>query len=58
VIGYPAMIVPCALSENLPVGIMLVGRKWSETTLLRDARAFEATETYDAIRPEGIKSAG
>ena len=38
--------------------MMLVGKKWSETTLLRAARAFEATETYDAIRPEGIKSVG
>jgi amidase len=58
VIGYPAMTVPCALSENLPVGMMLVGGRWSETTLLRAARAFEAMETYGAVHTEGVKSAG
>lgn len=57
VVGYPAMTVPCALSEGLPVGAMLVGRKWDETTILKAARAFEKTGTY-IVRPEGVKSAG
>ena len=57
VVGYPAMSVPCALSEGLPVGTMLVGKRWDETTILKAARAFEKTGTY-TFRPEGVKSAG
>jgi amidase len=52
--GHPAMNVPCALSEGLPVGAMLVGKRWEEATVLRAARAFEKTGTYDA-RPGAPK---
>lgn len=40
VTGHPAMNVPCALSEGLPVGMMLIGRKGEEATILRAADAF------------------
>jgi amidase len=45
--GHPAMNVPCGLSEGLPVGVMLIGRKWDEETILRAAHAFEQTGTYN-----------
>ena len=48
--GHPAMTVPCGLSDGLPVGMMLVGKKWDEKTLLQAARAFEQTGTYK-VRP-------
>ncbi len=48
--GHPAMTVPCGLSDGLPVGMMLVGRKWEETTVLRAAHAFEQTGKYN-VRP-------
>ena len=57
VTGHPAMTVPCALSDGLPVGAMLVGRKWDEATVLRAARAFEKSGTYNAPRPAGKASA-
>jgi amidase len=41
VTGHPAMNVPCAVSEGLPVGLMLVGRHGDEATVLRAADAFE-----------------
>ncbi|MGH3949170.1 MAG: amidase [Pseudonocardiaceae bacterium] len=41
VTGHPAMNVPCAMSDGLPVGMMLVGRHGDETTILRAADAFE-----------------
>lgn len=41
VTGHPAMNVPCAMSEGLPVGMMLVGRHGDEATVLRAADAFE-----------------
>ncbi len=41
--GHPAMNVPCGLSESLPIGMMLIGKKWDEETILRAAHAFEQT---------------
>ncbi len=41
VTGHPAMNVPCAMSEGLPVGMMLVGRHSNERTILRAADAYE-----------------
>jgi amidase len=41
VTGHPAMTVPCGLSHGLPVGLMLVGRHYSESTIYRAAHAFE-----------------
>jgi amidase len=41
VTGHPAMSVPCAMSQGLPVGMMLVGRHYSESTIYRAAHAFE-----------------
>ncbi|MDQ4076743.1 MAG: amidase family protein, partial [Chloroflexota bacterium] len=45
--GHPAMSVPCGLSDGLPVGMMLIGKKWDEGTVLRAAHAFEQTGTYN-----------
>jgi amidase len=55
VTGHPAMSVPCGSSEGLPVGMMLVGRRWDEESVLRAARAFERTGTY-TVRPEATAS--
>jgi amidase len=48
--GHPAMNVPCGLSDGLPVGMMLVGGKWDEATVLRAAHAFEQTGAY-SVKP-------
>lgn len=45
--GHPAMSVPCGLSDGLPVGMMLIGKKWDEETVLHAAYAFEQTGTYN-----------
>ena len=41
VTGHPAMSVPCALSNGLPVGMQLIGKHWAESTIYRAAHAFE-----------------
>src|SRR5215472_15032425 len=51
--GHPAMNVPCARSEGLPVGLMLVGRHWEDATVLRAAHAFEQLGGY-SVRPEAL----
>ncbi len=43
--GHPTMTVPCGLSEGLPVGLMLIGTRREESTVLRAAHAFEQTGT-------------
>lgn len=43
VTGLPAIIVPMGLTdENLPVGLEILGRPWSEPTLIKLASGFEA----------------
>jgi amidase len=41
VAGYPNVTVPMGFAFDLPIGISLLGRAWSEGTLIRYASAFE-----------------
>ncbi|WCK55646.1 amidase [Aneurinibacillus sp. Ricciae_BoGa-3] len=40
--GHPAISVPCAKSEGLPVGMMIVGRHGEDDIVLRAAHAFQS----------------
>jgi amidase len=42
VTGHPATSVPAALSDGLPVGLMIVGRQFADGMCLRVARSHEA----------------
>lgn len=45
--GYPSVIVPAGYTaEGAPVGLTLLGRAWSEPTLLRLAHAFECATRH------------
>jgi amidase len=44
--GHPAFTVPCGSKNGLPVGLMLVGRHFEETTLFRLASAIEAATDW------------
>ena len=44
---HPAMSVPCAKSNGLPVGMMLIGRHFEEDVVLRAAHAFEQSGKYE-----------
>jgi aspartyl-tRNA(Asn)/glutamyl-tRNA(Gln) amidotransferase subunit A len=50
--GNPALTIPCGLTQNLPVGLQLVGRSFDEPTLLRAGRAYEETARHDLRPPE------
>jgi amidase len=41
--GHPAISIPCGMSDGLPIGMMLVGRFWDESTIYRAGAAFEAS---------------
>jgi Asp-tRNA(Asn)/Glu-tRNA(Gln) amidotransferase A subunit family amidase len=45
VTGHPALSLPCAMSQGLPVGLMLVAKSFDESTLLRASHALE--QSYD-----------
>lgn len=40
--GHPATSVPAGLLDGLPVGLMIVGRRFGDAACLRVARAYEA----------------
>lgn len=39
--GHPALTVPCAVEEGLPIGMMLVGRRGADALVLRAGAFFE-----------------
>ncbi len=41
VTGHPAMSLPCGIEDDRPIGLMLAGRHWQESTIYRAAHAFE-----------------
>jgi amidase len=49
VTGHPAMSIPCGRVDGLPVGLMLVGRHFNESTLYQAAAAFEADTDWQAL---------
>jgi aspartyl-tRNA(Asn)/glutamyl-tRNA(Gln) amidotransferase subunit A len=47
--GIPGIAIPCGLSgENLPIGLQLVGKHWSEDVLLKLADAYEKAFPFTA----------
>lgn len=45
--GVPAISIPCGFSNDLPVGLQLIGKHFDEQTIYKAAYAFEqATEFY------------
>jgi aspartyl-tRNA(Asn)/glutamyl-tRNA(Gln) amidotransferase subunit A len=50
--GVPAISVPCGwTSDNLPVGLQIVGRRYADAEVLRMAAAFEAVAPWRERRP-------
>lgn len=46
--GHPAISIPCGTVRGLPIGIMLIGRHWSEGSIFRAANAFEQSVNWKA----------
>ena len=49
--GLPALSLPCGLVGGLPVAIQLVGRPFSENTLLAIGREFQLRTDWHKRRP-------
>jgi len=51
--GIPAISIPCGFSEDgLPIGLQIMGRPLDEATILRAARAYEKSTTWNERRPD------
>jgi len=51
-IGNPAASIPCGLtSNNMPVGLHIIGRPWDEITILAVSAAFEQNFPWTGIIP-------
>ncbi|HFU3984837.1 TPA: Asp-tRNA(Asn)/Glu-tRNA(Gln) amidotransferase subunit GatA [Streptococcus suis] len=49
--GLPGISIPAGFVEGLPVGLQLIGPKYSEETIYQVAAAFEATTDYHKQQP-------
>ncbi len=49
VTGHPALTVPCAMRDGLPVGLMLIGKHYEEAKLFQAAHAFEQGVNWKKI---------
>lgn len=49
--GLPAISIPSGFSQGLPIGLQLIGPKFSEATIYQAAAAFEATTDYHKQKP-------
>jgi aspartyl-tRNA(Asn)/glutamyl-tRNA(Gln) amidotransferase subunit A len=50
--GHPALSIPCGFTRGgLPIGLQLIGPKWSEARMLAIALAFEDATDWHARRP-------
>ncbi|TWT16196.1 Asp-tRNA(Asn)/Glu-tRNA(Gln) amidotransferase subunit GatA [Streptococcus sp. sy010] len=49
--GLPAISIPSGFVQGLPVGLQLIGPKYSEATIYQVAAAFEATTDYHKQQP-------
>jgi amidase len=46
VTGHPAMTIPCGMSQGLPIGMMLIGKHFDESTIYAAAAAYEASGNW------------
>ncbi len=46
---HPAMSLPCGMVDGLPVGLMLIGKHFAESTIYRAAHAFEQSGDWKTM---------
>jgi len=54
---HPAISIPCGLGEgDRPIGLMLTGKHWQESTLYRAADAFERAGDWQKMGAKGSRT--
>lgn len=49
--GIPALSVPCGFSNNLPLGLQVMGPQWGEEAILNVAHAYEQATEWHTQKP-------
>ena len=49
--GLPGMSIPCGFSENLPIGLQIIGKAFNEAEMIKAAFAFEQATDFWKKRP-------
>jgi aspartyl-tRNA(Asn)/glutamyl-tRNA(Gln) amidotransferase subunit A len=52
--GLPAIILPCGFSESMPIAVSLVGRSFSENTLVMAGIEFQTRTDWRRKRPPNL----
>ena len=52
--GLPGMSIPAGFSNNLPVGLQMIGNYWSEEVLLNAAHQLKTQTDWHSVLPENI----
>jgi aspartyl-tRNA(Asn)/glutamyl-tRNA(Gln) amidotransferase subunit A len=52
--GLPAMSVPCGFSQDLPIGMQLIGNYFSEARLLQVAHQFQQATDWHLRQPNEV----
>lgn len=52
--GLPALSLPCGFADGLPVALQIVGRPWSENTLLAIGKEYQARTEWHRRRPPAL----
>jgi amidase len=50
--GHPAVSIPCAMIDGLPVGMMIIGRWFDDATVYRAAAAYEGLTDREIYIPK------
>jgi len=53
--GLPGMSVPCGFSNNMPVGLQLIGNYFDESRLLNVAHQYQQSTDWHKQMPEAFK---
>lgn len=50
--GLPALSVPCGFSENLPVGLQIIGPQWGEQKIFNTGFAYQQLTDWHTQKPQ------
>jgi len=50
--GLPAISVPCGFSNDLPVGLQIIGKQFAEETILNLAYTYEQASSWYKMKPK------
>jgi aspartyl-tRNA(Asn)/glutamyl-tRNA(Gln) amidotransferase subunit A len=49
--GLPAISIPAGFADGLPIGMQIIGKPFSEETILKIAHAYERATEWHKKRP-------